>query len=300
MALTSPVLSSASVLPRSVNVHLRFLPWLLRVSRIDQNSTLSNDMTDSDTTFDDPDCQMIYSVFPDGRLSFPPSGKRASESLSKARFHSRMDLDSWSAKTGFQVHLLSETNFLKQAWSHDYVVGLDTLNRQALKKVLREHPLGQVERRQASERSARVRVHVRADYRELVVRQILERRSLGQYLAKLDMVLLAAAFLAGLQRVAVIQMASLSAARTPFDHVEIYELVSAIRQYNTEQTYEFIWTAEGLDVIQRLDDAALRVFRHHQASGTCPQARSPRRCRCTLKMNISHRACQYSRCGIAP
>lgn len=70
--------------------------------------------------------------------------------------------------------------------------------RQAVKKVPRQHFLRQVERAGAAERRPSVRVDVRAYDGHLVVRHRVEAHSLRQDLAQLDVVLLAPAFLAGL------------------------------------------------------------------------------------------------------
>ena len=90
---------------------------------------------------------------------------------------------------------------------------------------------------------------------KLVIGEAFQGRSLGQDLAQLDVVLLAASFLPGLQRVAVVDAAALPAVYARLDLLGVQELVAAVGEDDAEVLPELLFAAEYLDVVE--DDETL-------------------------------------------
>ncbi len=154
---------------------------------------------------------------------------------------------------------------LDQPWLHHDFFGGHEPYAQAVQE-LGQHDLGgQLQRRRAAELRASVRVHVRAHHRQLRRGQLGERRALGDHLAQLDVVLLAAAFLARLHRIAVVHATARAPRRAAFlDDAVVQELRPPVGENDAEQPLEFPEADQPLDHVERLAYLFLVVFRQEQ------------------------------------
>lgn len=147
---------------------------------------------------------------------------------------------------------------------HDILDGHEPY-AQAVQELGRHDLGGQLQRRRAAELRAPVRVHVRAHHRQLRRGQIGERRALGDHLAQLDVVLLAAAFLARLHRIAVIHAAARAPRRAAFlDDAVVQELRPPVGENDAEQPLELPEADQPLDHVERLAHLFLVVLRQEQ------------------------------------
>lgn len=147
---------------------------------------------------------------------------------------------------------------------HDFFGGHEPY-AQAVQKLGRHDLGGQLQRRRAAELRAPVRVHVRAHHRQLRRGQLGERRALGDHLAQLDVVLLAAAFLARLHRIAVVHAAARAPRRAAFlDDAVVQELRPPVGENDAEQPLEFPEADQPLDHVERLAHLFLVVLRQEQ------------------------------------
>lgn len=105
---------------------------------------------------------------------------------------------------------------LDQPWLHHDILYGHEPYAQAIQKLGRHDLGGQLQRRRAAELRASVRVNMRAHHRQLRRGQLGEQRALWDHLAQLDVVLLAAALLARLHRIAVARAAARAPRRAAF------------------------------------------------------------------------------------